>query len=77
MNDLQIDDTVLAVAKLLWKKVAMIIVETAERLGEKLPGANDAHPLMAGRIEALVRDGRLEAQGNTKEWRFSEVRLPN
>jgi hypothetical protein len=32
--------------------------------------------LIARRIEALVRDGRLVAQGDITNWRHSEVRLP-
>jgi hypothetical protein len=28
------------------------------------------------RIEALVQDGRLLAQGDIKNWRFSEIRKP-
>ena len=30
----------------------------------------------AERIEALVREGRLIAQGDITKWRYSEVRLP-
>ena len=37
------------------------------------PSAND----VAKHIAALVKDGRLEADGNIKEWRHSEVRRPS
>jgi hypothetical protein len=74
MDEFQIDDAVLAVAKPSWKKVALIIVETASKLGNKLPRTAEGYDLVANRIEALIRDGRLEARGNTKEWRTSEVR---
>ncbi|MGA3346639.1 MAG: DUF3658 domain-containing protein [Terracidiphilus sp.] len=77
MTDFQIDTAVLAVAKPSWKKVAMIIVEAADKLGKKSPDTDEDYQRVANRIEALVRDGRLEARGNTKEWRSSEVRRPN
>jgi hypothetical protein len=77
MNDLQIDDAVLAVTKPSWKKVALVIVETDDKLGKNFPDTDGGHQLVAGRIEALVHDGRLEARGNTKDWRFGEVRRPN
>ncbi|MGD0482023.1 MAG: DUF3658 domain-containing protein [Terracidiphilus sp.] len=77
MDDFQIDDAVLAVAQASWKKVAMIIAETASKLGNKFPRTDEGCDLVAGRIEALIRDGRLEARGNTKKWRTSEVRRPS
>jgi hypothetical protein len=77
MDEFQIDDAVLAVAKPSWKKVALIIVETAKKLGDKFPRTDESYELVANRIEALIRDGSLEARGNTKEWRTSEVRRPS
>jgi hypothetical protein len=59
MDDLQIDDAVLAVAKPSWKKMALIIVDTADKLGIKFPYTEEELHLIASRIEALVRDGRL------------------
>jgi hypothetical protein len=77
MDDLQIDDAVLAVAQASWKKVALIIVETASQLGDRFPRTDEGCDLIAGRIDALIRDGRLEARGNTNKWRTSEVRRPS
>jgi hypothetical protein len=74
MTDSEIDDAVLAVAEVSWRKVAMIIAKTAERLSGDLPEGDEGYHLVARRIEALVRDGRLVAQGNIKKWRHSEVR---
>jgi Protein of unknown function len=76
MDDFQIDDAVLAVAQASWKKVAMIIVETASTLGNSFPSTDEGCDSVANRIHALIRDGRLEARGNTDEWRTSEVRRP-
>jgi hypothetical protein len=77
MDDFLIDDAVLAVAQATWKKVAMIIVEAAGKLGNKFPGTDAGYELVANRIEALIHDGRLEARGNTKKWRSGEVRRPS
>jgi hypothetical protein len=37
---------------------------------------DENHHALAARVAALVEAGKLEAQGDLKEWRFSEVRLP-
>jgi hypothetical protein len=47
MDDFQIDDAVLAVAKPSWKKVALMIVEAADKLGKKFPGADEDHHWVA------------------------------
>ncbi|MDP9422885.1 MAG: hypothetical protein M3Q19_08645 [Pseudomonadota bacterium] len=70
----QIDDYVLASCRPNWSKVAMVISRTRELAG--LPSDDGNYELIAGRISALVRAGRLEAQGNLENWRGSEVRLP-
>jgi len=76
MTSSQIDDAVLRVAQPSWRKVAMIIVKTVDRLGSELPEGDGGHHLVAQRIEALVSAGRLIAQGDISLWRHSEVRLP-
>ena len=77
MNDSRIDEAVLAVVEAYWKKVAMIISKTADKLSDELEGNDETYNVIASRIEALVLDGRLEPQGNVKNWGFSEVRIPN
>lgn len=77
MNHSQIDEAVLAVVEASWKKVAMIIAKTANELGGNLEEKDERYNMIASRIESLVLDGRLEAQGNIKNWRSSEVRRPN
>jgi hypothetical protein len=76
MTPTQIDDAVFAVSQPSWRKVAMIIITAAERLGQELPEGDSGHQMIARRIEVLVRDGRLAAQGDISRWRHSEVRLP-
>jgi catechol 2,3-dioxygenase-like lactoylglutathione lyase family enzyme len=51
-----------------------VIAKVADAMGTELPNGDERYELISDRIEVLVRAGRLEAQGNTKNWRFSEVR---
>jgi hypothetical protein len=46
-------------------------------MGGDLPEGDAAYDLIAKRIEILVGDGRLLAQGSISKWRHSEVRKPN
>lgn len=71
MDD-RIDAIVLSRAQPNWRKVAMIVSLTVRRAGRDDEGFADA---VAARIVTLVESGRLEAQGDLSNWRFSEVRL--
>jgi hypothetical protein len=80
MNDDAIDRAilaVLAVARDRSRKVAMVIARFEDQMGNDLPAGDGRYSLVAQRLEALVLDGRLLAQGDIKKWRFSEVRRPN
>jgi hypothetical protein len=80
MNDDAIDQAILSMlsaAKGRWRKVAMVIGRVAEGIGSDLQDDDARYELVARRIEALVDDGRLVAQGDIKKWRFSEVRRPS
>jgi hypothetical protein len=79
MSDQAIDGVILSLLSVdgRWKKVAMVISRVAGAMGSDLPEGDDGYQLVARRIEALVTEGRLSAQGNVKNWRFSEVRRPN
>ncbi|MBV9074862.1 MAG: hypothetical protein JOZ10_14640 [Acidobacteria bacterium] len=74
MTTSEIDDSILSVLGERWKKVARVVVEVAQRTGGTSASQSDNYETISQRIEALVGDGRLEAQGNIKNWRFSEVR---
>jgi hypothetical protein len=74
INRAKIDSAILAVSEISWRKVAMIIAKTADTLSAALPQGEHGYRLVAKRIEALVRDGQLVAQGDIKKWRYSEVR---
>jgi hypothetical protein len=43
-------------------------------MGKDLPSGDEECEVISEHIEVLIRAGRLEARGNTKNWRFSEVR---
>jgi hypothetical protein len=77
MSASPIDQAILSLVGESWSKVAMVIAQVAKGMGGDLPQGDDGYELISLHIEALVRDGRLMAQGNTKNWRFSEVRRPN
>lgn len=72
----QIDEAIVAAAQPSWRKVALIVAVAAKSKGVGVPDDDEGHRAIAARIEALVRDGRLTAQGDLKKWRHSEVRLP-
>ena len=57
-------------------KVAMVVVKAADAQGSYLPDGEDVYKVIAKRVEALVRDGHLVAQGDIRKWRHSEVRRP-
>jgi hypothetical protein len=80
MNDDAIDQAILSMlsaAEGRWRKVAMVISRVAEEIGNDLQDKQNPYDLVARRIEALVDEGRLVAQGDIKSWRFSEVRRPS
>ncbi len=72
----RIEQAILSVAQPTWQKVAMVILKAAEIKGVDVPQGEKGYELIASCIEALVKEGRLVAQGNLKKWRHSEVRLP-
>jgi hypothetical protein len=76
MTPQEIDNAVLVVAEAHWRKVAMIILKAAERLGPGLPRGDRGYSMIVARIAALVAAGRLASQGDISRWRHSEVRLP-
>ena len=73
-SDSQIDDAILAATDPLWTKVAMVIARTAKCFPTGLPEGDAGYQMIADRIGALVREGRLDAKGEITQWRRSEVR---
>ena len=74
MSPSQIDAIILSHAKPLLKKVAAIIGKVANECERQ--GTPVTYEEIAGRIEALVKAGQLEAAGDLSNWRRSDVRLP-
>jgi hypothetical protein len=80
MSDQAIDERIVSMLSTVngrWRKVAMVVGKVAEAMGNDLPVGDEGYQQVARRIEVLVGEGRLVAQGDLKNWRFSEVRLPN
>lgn len=73
----QIDKLILQAAGERWLKVARIIAVVAKETGSDLSDDERDLEIISQRINHLVQDGLLEAQGNTANWRFSEIRLPD
>jgi hypothetical protein len=70
-----VDQAILACSKPRSRKVARILTDVAAAIGLKEPRDADFH-LIAGRIKALVKAGKLESEGNLDRWGFSEIQLP-
>jgi hypothetical protein len=71
-----LDQLLLSFCDTRWLKVARVIgnsYKILERCGIR-PGTTTAK-IIDMRMTALVGNGRLEAQGDIRKWRFSEVRL--
>ena len=64
------DDLIFSEACDRWLKVARIVGRVSDR------APNGPHfEKVAARIQALVKEGKLEAKGNLSRWLYSEVRL--
>ena len=74
MNTSRIEDAILFAVGDHWTKVAMVIAKVAVAMGGDLPSGEEGCEAISEHIEVLICAGRLEAQGNTKNWRSSEVR---
>ena len=74
MNAPQIEEAILSAVGDRWTKVARVIAKVVEAMGSDLPTGDEGCEMVSEHIQALLQSGRLEAQGNTENWRFSEVR---
>ena len=72
-----IDETILSFVEPRWKKVAKVIYQVTVKMSDRLPEGDEGCQIVSRHIESLVSDGRLVAQGNTKNWRHSEIRRPS
>jgi hypothetical protein len=74
LSESRIDEVILSIAESSWRKVAFIVDKVKDTMGANLAQGGAGYDLVAKRIESLVRDGRLLAQGDLKNWRHSEVK---
>jgi hypothetical protein len=69
-----IDRVLLSFCEDSWLKVARIVGKTMKTFEQRgTPISADA---IDARLAALVDSRQLEARGNIRNWRYSEVRLP-
>jgi hypothetical protein len=71
-----LDKFILASVDSHWQKVAMVVARALTDPDLEFPETDDDASFVAGRVRALVALGQLEAQGDTSNWRYSEVRRP-
>jgi hypothetical protein len=76
MNIVSIDSAILATARSDWQKVAMVIAKVSASNRADFTEDEDDFELIAQRIAAMIDEGRLVAEGDAKNWRRSEVKLP-
>jgi Protein of unknown function len=77
ISDSEIDQLLLSFCQQRWLKVARIIGYTLQALEQREPELDDGiADAIDARMAHLVSSGQLEAQGNIKNWRYSEVRIP-
>jgi hypothetical protein len=68
-----VDAVVLSCAHSRWRKVAMVVSLSMEKLEARYSGFSDV--FYAHRVRSLVECGKLESQGDLSCMRFGEVRL--
>jgi hypothetical protein len=75
MHSTDIDGHILDSCRDRWQKVAMVIVKARDSAG--LHDTDHSEDAIVTRIDILAHAGKLDAVGNLKDWRHSEVRLRN
>lgn len=78
MDSEAIDNAILSMLSEMsgWRKVAAVVIRVVHSLAGVVPNGDAAYDTVLERIEVLVGEGRLVAQGDIRNPRFSEVRLP-
>ena len=70
----ELDTVILSCAKPEWQRVTMLIAATVD--ATKAQQLEIPAQTIAGRIYALTEAKQLEAKGNIRRWRTSEIRRP-
>jgi hypothetical protein len=73
----ELDALLLSFCAQRFLKVARIAGSTLDALEQRgIAPSSNLEDQVGARLAALVDSGKLEAKGDIKRWRFSEVRLP-
>jgi hypothetical protein len=70
----EIDQRLMSFCGERWQKVAKIMCKTLDGFAER--GVRVTAEELDERMDILVSTRQLDAKGNIRNWRFSEVRLP-
>jgi hypothetical protein len=70
----ELDQLLLSFCDVHWLKVARIVGKTLQTCEEH--GVQISAEAIDARMTVLVGTRRLEAKGDIRNWRYSEVRLP-
>jgi hypothetical protein len=73
VSEADIDSVLFSVMRWEWRKVALVVAMASGRCKELGLPIGDA--ALAARIQVLAETGRIEAEGDLRKWRHSEVRL--
>ena len=77
VSESELDALLLSFCVQRFLKVARIASQTLEALEDRgITPTSDLEDQIDARLAALVHGGKLEAKGDIKRWRYSEVRLP-
>lgn len=71
----RIDKILISKACQYWRKVARVVGNTMMEMQDRISGIPDIY--YAQRVRHLVKEGKLESQGNLAYMRYSEVRYPS
>jgi uncharacterized protein DUF3658 len=73
ISETDVDGIILSRMTKEWQKMAAVVGDAVVRCGEL--GLEISAAALAARIQALAESGRIEAVGDLRMWRLSEVRL--
>ena len=77
ISDSELDSLVLSFCDQHWRKVARIAGQTYQALEHRgIEITTATADAFDARMAVLVGTGQLDAKGDIKRWRHSEVRLP-
>ncbi len=73
VTEAEFDQAILSTLGQHWRKVAAIVIRVVEKYEHFTPKVT--FEMVAARLRALSDAGTIEAQGDLRMWRHSEVRL--